>query len=272
MINSISLLLVLLLAATSAHAGGLGQIACGLGPSCGRSGRRLNQADNSSEPYLRLGSINLASIGGQPLLAADALFLSNLFDSLVIRVKVLSIKNTVPSAALNANLTRDLSPSKNVLSVFFSNDPNASAYTFDDKTGLVSVDPVMNPIMDRAYACHKDLTPFDFCPLLNNNVMLMKVGFLGYLDPLGILNSSSAAKVIRKAALRGLIGSVLDVQVGKLPALDAYFNQTAKSSSRNLMSHPMRDHSSTSTVVIGGLVFPKFPKETHGEITGHVTG
>ena len=265
MINSISLLLVLLLAATSVHAG---KIACGFGPSCGRSGRRLNQADNSSEPYLRLGSINLASIGGQPLLAADALFLSNLFDSLVIRVKVLSVKNTVPSAALNANLTRDLSTSKNVLSVFFSNDPNASAYTFDDKTGLVSVDPVMNPVMDRAYACHKDLTPFDFCPLLNNNVMLMKVGFLGYLDPLGILNSTSAANVIRKVALRGLIGSVLDVQVGKALALDSYFNQTAKSSSRRLMTHPMRDQSSTSTVVIGGFVFPKFPKETYGEITG----
>ena len=169
---------------------------------------------------LRLGSMNIAGISGKPLLEADTLSLINAFDSLVIKIKVISMKNTLPSTALNANLTRNMASSKNVLSVFFSNDPNSTAYTLDEKTGTIDIDPVMNPVASKAQHCASYLTAFDFCPLLKNNVMLMKVGFVGYEDPLGIFNVTSAASIIRKATLRGLFGTTLDVQVGKPSALN----------------------------------------------------
>ena len=230
----VSLLLLLLAASANAHVPSLHYVRIP-----GTIGRRLNR-DSPHEHHasLRLGSISLTAINGQPLLESDSLTLRTLLDSLVIKVKVLSVNNTLPSATLNANLTRHLAPANNILSIFFANDPNRSAYTFDDTTGLVSIDPVMNPIVDKALSCRRHLTPFDFCPLLKSNVMLMKVGLVGFLDPLGTLNVTSAAQVIRKATLKGLIGSTLDVQVGKPDALDAYFSKLS-GSRRSLADLPL---------------------------------
>ena len=200
-----------------------------LGRKCGKRGSRdrLLQETNStedSESPLRYGSLNIASINGQPLTANDTLAIYSAFDGLVIRIKVLSMKNTF--AAMTANLTRDLAPTKGVLSIFFSGNLTAitNGYTVNDTTETVTLNPVMESVASDAMECMSHLSAFDYCPLMHSNVIVLKVGLIGYEDPLGKLNITSAAKIIRKATLRGLLGTTLEVQVGKPSALDAYFS------------------------------------------------
>jgi hypothetical protein len=210
-----------------------------LGRKCGNRGYdrgRLLQQTNSTEEEspLRYGSIYIASINGQGLTANDTLAIYSAFDRLVIRIKVLSMKNTV--AAMTANLTRDLAPTKGLLNIFFSGNITAitNGYTVNDTTETVTLNPNMESVASDAMECMSHLSAFDYCPLMQSNVISLKVGFIGYEDPLGTLNITSAAKIIRKATLRGLLGTTLEVQVGKPSALDAYFTRLPAAGRRKL--------------------------------------
>lgn len=173
-----------------------------------------------------MGAVVLTAVQNIPIGYSEANAIYYALDGLVLKVGVLSVHHTEPSEPLRRNLTRNLAYTNRILSIFFSGNVSALVNGFgteDLASGLLTLGPSLDPVIKQAQAAYKHLSGFDFCPIDNGNVMMMRVVFGGYLDPNGVAPRQTRPK---EMILKSLVGTTLDILVGKPQALSNHLNNS----------------------------------------------